>query len=222
MINQLFSKSPEQTVIIKCLNIMGWETLNDTRVFIRSELETRNVQATYKLVLPELKEYYLPCKQKKYLSIQSIKSVITILRQLLKTIGYTIIGTECVINNKKNMIYKLGSNTKEISAKLNNIKIKSACARHSPLFLADKSALSTVCTGLITQCHCTDKGGFSPTVLNLVERSESSLNVTQIAHPFCSASGSRTGSLFACDSKRKREVGLEFNVTGTGFIVAWN
>ena len=32
--------------------------------------------------------------------------------------------------------------------------------------------------------------------------------------PFCPASSSRTGSLFACDSKRKRHIGLDFNANG--------
>jgi hypothetical protein len=55
----------------------------------------------------DIKGYYLPCKQEKYLSTINTKSVITIARQLLKTAGYNIRGIERVVDNKKEMIYKL-------------------------------------------------------------------------------------------------------------------
>jgi hypothetical protein len=126
MINQLFSKRPDYEIIIKCLSVLGWDSLDDPRVFTRSDLESRNVLALYKLVIPDLREYYLPCKLKQYLSAQSIKSVITIQRQLLKTINYTIIGTECVINNKKNMTYKLISKSQKIQRMESN-NVNSQC-----------------------------------------------------------------------------------------------
>lgn len=115
MINQLFNTSPSNDIIIKCLNAIGWLSFNDTRVFIRTDLDNANIAAKVKLIYPELKDYYIPCKQHKYLRTWTTKSVITITRQLLKTVGWTIIGIEKVINNKKNMVYKL--------AKCNNFKL---------------------------------------------------------------------------------------------------
>lgn len=114
MINQLFNTNPSTEILIKCLNAIGWLDINDSRVFIRTDLDNANIAAKVKLIYPELKDYYIPCKQYKYLRTWTTKSVITIARQLLKTVGWTITGTEKVINNNKNMVYKL--------AKLNKSK----------------------------------------------------------------------------------------------------
>ena len=114
MINQLFTSSPNTEIIIKCLNAIGWHNIDDTRVFIRTDLDNANVANKVKLLYPELKDIYIPCKHYKYLRCWTTKSVITIARQLLKTIGWTIIGIEKVINNKKNMVYKLTKNKNNI------------------------------------------------------------------------------------------------------------
>lgn len=107
MINQLFIMKPDMELIIRCINILGWKDINDKRVLIKSELEKSMVVNAFRQILPEIKLYYLPCKQAKFLENINVKSIITICRQLLKTHGYNIGGYERVITNKKNIIYKL-------------------------------------------------------------------------------------------------------------------
>ncbi len=107
MINQLFIDNPPQSLILACVLLLGWTSLTDTRVIIRSDLENLKVADKFIDVINDLRHYYLPCKQDKYLSNINTKSVITIVRQLLKTIGHNIRGIEKVIDNKKEMIYKL-------------------------------------------------------------------------------------------------------------------
>ena len=54
-----------------------------------------------------LKEYYLPCKSKKYLTDLNDKKCITILRQFVKIHHYKCIGMEKSIKGKKMMTYRL-------------------------------------------------------------------------------------------------------------------
>lgn len=112
MINQLFIDKPSETIILKCVVLLGWTSLTDTRIIMRTELDNQKVADKFISVINELRQYYLPCKQDKYLTNINTKSVITIVRQLLKTIGYNIRGIEKVIDNKKEMIYKLEQHTK--------------------------------------------------------------------------------------------------------------
>lgn len=116
MINQLFIHKPPEPLILTCINILGWVTFTDKRVLIRSELEKTQVVANFSCVINELKLYYLPCKQDKYLTNINVKAIITIVRQLLKTIGYNIRGIERVMDNKKEMIYKLEPYVKSMPA----------------------------------------------------------------------------------------------------------
>ena len=106
MINQLFASKPDLELIQKCLNILGWRDIHDNRVLLRSELPENVICALFNELIPELSYYYLPCKQR-FLTCSSIKSVITITRQLLKTIGWNIVGTEKICQNKKTMLYRL-------------------------------------------------------------------------------------------------------------------
>jgi hypothetical protein len=107
MINQLFIDKPPESIILTCITLLGWTSLNDKRILIRTDLDNIHVASKFIPVINDLRCYYLPCKQDKYLTNISTKSIITIVRQLLKTIGYNIKGIERVMDNKKEMIYKL-------------------------------------------------------------------------------------------------------------------
>jgi hypothetical protein len=54
-----------------------------------------------------LREYYLPCKSKKYLTDLNEKKCITILRQFVKIHHYKCIGMEKSIKGNKTMTYRL-------------------------------------------------------------------------------------------------------------------
>ena len=112
MINQLFIDKPPESIILTCVVLLGWTSLTDKRILMRTDLDNLQIAEKFINVINELRQYYLPCKQDKYLSNINTKSVITIVRQLLKTIGYNIRGIEKVIDNKKEMIYKLEQHTK--------------------------------------------------------------------------------------------------------------
>jgi hypothetical protein len=112
MINQLFIDKPPESIILTCVTLLGWTSFTDKRIIMRTELDNIQIADKFVNVINELRQYYLPCKQNKYLSNINTKSVITIVRQLLKTIGYNIRGIEKVIDNKKEMNYKLEQHTK--------------------------------------------------------------------------------------------------------------
>ena len=112
MIDQLFIIKPDEALIISCLQILGWTSINDKRVLIRTDLDNKHVGERFRLLLPEFYRFYLPCKFSKYLNTWSTKSCITITRQLLKTIGFTIKGIEKVMNCQKEMIYIIVNYTK--------------------------------------------------------------------------------------------------------------
>lgn len=107
MINQLFIEKPPVSLILECIILLGWTCFTDKRVLSRSQLDEQQIPQKFTNMLNRLRQYYLPCKQAKYLINATTKSIITIIRQLLKTIGYNIRGIERVIENKKEMIYKL-------------------------------------------------------------------------------------------------------------------
>ena len=52
-------------------------------------------------------DYYIPCKARTYLNDLNEKNIITILKQFIKTKGYTIISREKYSNKKKFIIYQL-------------------------------------------------------------------------------------------------------------------
>lgn len=107
MINQLFIDKPPDSIILSSIILLGWSSLTDKRTLSRSDLDNQQISIKFINIINELRQYYLPCKQYKYLNNINTKSIITIVRQLLKTIGYNIRGIERVIDNKKEMVYKL-------------------------------------------------------------------------------------------------------------------
>ena len=56
---------------------------------------------------PLLEQYYLPCKARTYLNDLNEKNIVTILRQCLKTKGYTICSREKYLKGDKFIIYSL-------------------------------------------------------------------------------------------------------------------
>ena len=117
MINQLFLYTPDRILIIKCINILGFENLNDKKELTKHKLLTLNISNRFQQLITEFKQYYLPCKQKKYLVKWTIKSCITITRQLLKTIDYDICTKEKMVDNVKIICYKLITKTEKETIK---------------------------------------------------------------------------------------------------------
>lgn len=107
MKNQLFKKLPDDEIVNKILNCFGLINLNDNRHFSRNDLKKNNsVEKLYNLK-KDLIDYYIPCKARTYLNDLNEKNIITILKQFIKTKGYTIISREKYSNKTKFIIYQL-------------------------------------------------------------------------------------------------------------------
>jgi hypothetical protein len=133
VINQLFISKPPIELVTKLINAFGIKNINDSSEFSYIDMNiNRNSNSPgsepisiISNLQKELSEYYIPCKRKIYFdmsgnsgnsgnidNIEQSKSLITILRQLLKLYNYNLSSREGYINGIKNMIYKIVVNTK--------------------------------------------------------------------------------------------------------------
>lgn len=114
MKNQLFKKNPPKELILNILKLYGLNSLDDKRCFNRKDLEKLNTVNNLLEYKEELYKYYLPCKGRLYLNDLNEKNIITLLRQLLKTINYTLNSREKYFKGSKFIIYNVISiNEKE-------------------------------------------------------------------------------------------------------------
>ena len=105
--NQLFKIVPDLQIIQSILNAFGLDNLEDTRLFTKEHMKDINTVDQMIELSDKLKEYYLPCKSKKYLINLNEKKCITILRQFAKIHYYKCIGMEKSIKSNKIMTYRL-------------------------------------------------------------------------------------------------------------------
>ena len=106
-INQLFKNVPPKELIEELILLCGLSSLDDTKYFSKNDFILLNTLEKIKEPLEKLKEYYLPCKAKNYLSNLTHKKIITILRQCVKLFGYKIISKEKYLKGEKIIIYQL-------------------------------------------------------------------------------------------------------------------
>ena len=107
--NQLFKSIPPREVVIKVLNIFGLKTLDDNRNFTRHDIEKLGTVNKIYQLKPILEEYYIPCKARTYLNDMTSKNIITVLRQLVRLYGYSVISREKYIKGDKFIIYQIVS-----------------------------------------------------------------------------------------------------------------
>ena len=113
--NQLFKNTPDLQIVQSVLEAFGLDNIEDTRLFTKEHMQ--DVETVQKLseLIPTLKEYYIPCKSKKYLTDLNEKKCITILRQLLKIHNYTLFSKEKFIKGKKYLFYQVIPKQVELS-----------------------------------------------------------------------------------------------------------
>tara|TARA_B100001094_G_scaffold285827_1_gene300207 strand:+ start:135 stop:542 length:408 start_codon:yes stop_codon:yes gene_type:complete len=105
--DQNFRNIPDLKIIHLLLETFGLDGLDDDRYFTREHMiEIQTVNKIIELI-PRLKEYYIPCKSKIYLSDLNEKKVITILRQFIKNLNYKVFTFEKSIQRKKHITYRL-------------------------------------------------------------------------------------------------------------------
>ena len=129
VVNQLFISKPPIELVTKLINAFGIKNINDSSEFsymnMNMNMNSNNSPEPVSIISnlqKELSEYYIPCKRKIYFymigndsnidNIEQSKSLITILRQLLKLYNYNLSSREGYVNGIKNMIYKIVVNTK--------------------------------------------------------------------------------------------------------------
>ena len=97
--NQIFKKQLSDDIINKILSAFGLRSLKDRRSFSRSDLIKLNSVEKIIALRNILQQYYLPCKARTYLNDLNEKNIITILRQCIKTRGYSIVSREKYLKN---------------------------------------------------------------------------------------------------------------------------
>lgn len=125
--NQLFKINPDYQIIEDILECFGLENLEDNRIFTKEHMIEIRTSSKIIELCDKLKEYYLPCKSKKYIikddDSNKEKKCITLLRQFIKTHNYNCVGIEKSIEGKKTMTYRLLYN-KELYLSTPHVKDK--------------------------------------------------------------------------------------------------
>lgn len=112
-IGQLFTEKPPKSLIFKMLKAIGFNNLEDKSELSVLDLINNGTKQHVINMIPELREYYIPCKAHIYLNNLSEKRCIAICRQLLRTIDYTFITREKYIMTRKYTMYKLISKNRK-------------------------------------------------------------------------------------------------------------
>ena len=134
--DQLFKKHPSDDLFLKVLSAFGLNDLNDNRSFTRKDLKILRTVEKLELILDQLKNCYLPCKSRTYLSGLTEKNSVTVLRQILKTRNYTVLSREKYMRGEKFIIYSLTPlETKEYNPILSDKKIKKTIMSSEPILI---------------------------------------------------------------------------------------
>lgn len=105
--SQLFKKKPSLEFVTKVAILYNIKEFKESQKFTLSNLESLNTVQKLNEIIPELKEYYINCKAKKYLENLDPKRAVTILRQLLKSIDYNLVSKEKYTNGRKFLEYRV-------------------------------------------------------------------------------------------------------------------
>lgn len=111
--NQLFKSIPPLDFVHKLLDIYGLKDFDDTRFFSRKNLVQNDTVKKLEGLVPELENYYIKCKAKRYLTELNEKKTITVLRQILKEYGHKIKSQEKYIEGSKILLYQIDSIKKD-------------------------------------------------------------------------------------------------------------
>ena len=105
--DQLFKEYPTTELVKQVLNAFGLRGLDDNTPFSRADLHRRETVSNLTKLKPYLEKCYIPCKARTYLNNLTEKNVITILRQILKHLGYTVFSKEKYMRGNKFIIYHI-------------------------------------------------------------------------------------------------------------------
>lgn len=106
---QLFKKKPSIEILNRVLGTIGIDEFKEEFCFKKRDLIQFNTVSKMNDIIPELTEYYYPCKTKLYLTNIDITKCITIIRQFLRHFDFSLIGKEKYNNGEKFIVYTLTS-----------------------------------------------------------------------------------------------------------------
>lgn len=106
MINQLFHTIPDEDLIFKIINILGFDSIYTNKKRFKKDLEKENIVIKFNEIIDNIKDNYISCK-KKYCDNLNVKKCITIARQHLKIIKYDIISELVYIEGIRYITYRI-------------------------------------------------------------------------------------------------------------------
>lgn len=105
--DQNFRNKPDIKFISTLLETFGLDNLEDDRYFTKGHMKENLTVEKINELIPQMNDYYLPCKSKIYLQNINEKKAITILRQFVKIYNYKVFSFEKSIDGKKQITYRL-------------------------------------------------------------------------------------------------------------------
>ena len=108
-INQLFSRMIPEYILQMLLESFNLKSLHDQTEVTAKDLEKINTVDRFKIIIPLLKNYYLPCKFKIYLVDLNVHKCLTVLRQVIRLYNVRLISRERYLKKRKLIIYSLNN-----------------------------------------------------------------------------------------------------------------
>lgn len=108
-INQLFLQHVTIDMLNLVIDCFGLNGMSDRRMFSRLDMRTLDTPARLTELVPQLRDFYLPCKARIYLDKITEKKCITILKQMLKLHGHLLISRERNARHRKVILYQIVS-----------------------------------------------------------------------------------------------------------------
>ena len=108
-INQLFSRMIPEYILQMLLESFNLKSLHDQTEFTAKDLEKINTVDRFKIIIPLLQVYYLPCKFKIYLVDLHVQKCLTVLRQVIRLYNVRLISTERYLKKRNIIVYSLNN-----------------------------------------------------------------------------------------------------------------
>lgn len=106
-INQLFKSYISDEMVAKVLECFAYKSVTHDHAFCKSDLVRFSTVEKMTSIKDELGSFYLPCKARLYLNDLDENKCITILRQILRLQGLSLISRQRYIKQKKCTIYSI-------------------------------------------------------------------------------------------------------------------
>lgn len=107
-VNQLFREQPTTAIVYRYCHVFGLSGMKDRKWFSKKDMLSLNtIHRINRDLLDDLKRLYIKCKARSYLTDIDEKLALTILRQLLKTQGYTVNKRAVCVNGDRITQYQL-------------------------------------------------------------------------------------------------------------------